>query len=204
MKLTLARSFVPTALLTTLAALAVSAAYGQGVDLTFSGGSGAAIELTIDAPVTYTVTAAPQSFSPYFLFQGTGSPFDKTFSSGTGNLTYTITNSSGTTTDTITRVASGDTAGSVTANDSFIAGAFPGVSVGDVVTLQSGTFTTDNSFPGAVPANGFYSTFLGDGRGDALSSDNIAAAPEPSTWAMILGGLGLLVGVRRLRPARQA
>jgi len=32
----------------------------------------------------------------------------------------------------------------------------------------------------------------------------LSAAPEPSTWAMMLGGLGLIGGMRRLRRIRQA
>jgi hypothetical protein len=31
------------------------------------------------------------------------------------------------------------------------------------------------------------------------ASEALAAVPEPSTWAMLLGGLGLLVFVRRFR-----
>ncbi len=34
---------------------------------------------------------------------------------------------------------------------------------------------------------------------DAFSYDSISAVPEPASWALVLGGLGVVVGTRRLR-----
>jgi len=40
--------------------------------------------------------------------------------------------------------------------------------------------------------------------GNTIDNIYVTAVPEPSTWAMLLGGLGLLIGSRRSRRKRTA
>lgn len=55
-----------------------------------------------------------------------------------------------------------------------------------------------------IPTSASPGTNSGDFIFDNARLTATAAVPEPSTWAMMLGGLGLLVGARRLRRARLA
>ena len=184
----------------TLGALGVSHARAQA-DLTFTGGLGTPLALTLNAPVTYVVTTAGgEDSAPLFDFQSVGN----LFSSRPGmNGTITFTVNSGTA-QTLTTLNSGIGAGSLAATDAYLYGEFPGVAVGDTVVLNAGTLTTNGNFAGAPPAGGSYQTFLFDDEGIRLSAGNgiAGAAPEPSTWAAVLGGVGVLGIVLHRRAAR--
>ena len=76
---------------------------------------------------------------------------------------------------------------------------------------NGGTGTGDDS--GNNPAQlqdayGAPGTMVNIGANELTALDvigyNLTVAPEPSTWAMMLGGLGILVGVPYLRRARRA
>ncbi len=71
----------------------------------------------------------------------------------------------------------------------------PGVAVGNVIVLNTGTLTSIQNFAGASPAGGSFPTFLVDNNGTRLDAVNgVSAAPEPSTWALLSVGASL-VGV---------
>ena len=57
-----------------LATLGAAHAHAQA-DLTFSGGNGAPLSLTLNAPVTYLVMTAPDGTASFFVFQGVGNIF---------------------------------------------------------------------------------------------------------------------------------
>jgi len=65
----------------------------------------------------------------------------------------------------------------------------PVYALNDVFTLSAGTFTTTNSYSGALPSDGTYSTFIATDDGRNLSG--AGAVPEPSTYA-VFAGLGVL------------
>ncbi len=203
-------SAAPVAL-TALSALSVlvlsgPAAHAQA-NLSFTGGSGSPLTLTLAAPVNYTVTTTA-SRAPLFVFQSVGDLFGGNSSFVTGALTYRI---NGGAAQTITTIGSGASSGSVTPNDIYIFGSFPGVSVGQIVTLASGSLTTTSNVAVPAPANGSFTTFLAEGAGGArISSINGpaggVAAPEPGSIALALTGSGpLLLGlVRRKRRLNEA
>ena len=178
-----------------LATLGASHARAQAM-LTFTGGNNTALTLTLNAPVTYTITAsAGNNLSPFFDFQGVGNVFSNLGVSGT--ITFTI---NGGVAQTFTNLNSGVTLGSIAATDAYIFGSEPGVVVGNTVVLQAGTLTTANNFAGAPPASGSYQTFITDGQGNKLDAVNgVSAVPEPDTWTWLLVGVGALAAwhVRR-------
>ena len=182
-----------------LATLGAAHARAQA-SLTFSGGLGTPLTLTLNAPVTYAITAAgANGNAPLFDFQGVGNVFVNLTVSGT--VTFTI---NGGAAQTFTKINSGFANGSVAAADAYIYGALPGVAVGNTVVLTAGTLTTSGNFAGAPPAGGSFPTFVFDGFGTKLDAVNgVSVVPEPSTWALLgVGVAGLGVVTLRRRAAR--
>ena len=184
-----------------LTALCAAPAANAQANLTFSGGSGSPLSLTLVNPVTYTVTVT-NNIAPLFIFQNVGNPFSG--STGvSGDITFRV---NGGATQTIVGIGSGNTFGAVAANDIYIYGNLPGVTVGDIVTLASGTVTSTISTTPARPTNGSYNTFLSEiVSGTRLSANSVsgsANAPEPGSLALLapfaVGGVAVL---RRKRAA---
>ena len=171
-------------------------------DLTFSGGNGAPLELTLDAPVTYLVTntPAPASSSPGFDLQGVGEIVDNDAQGLTGTITFTI---NGGPAQTISEFNSGINGGSLALTDVYLFGETPGVAVGDVVALDAGTLTTTEDFANLPPASGSFQTFIFDSGLNRLDAVDGISVPEPSTWVMIGTSFALLVGILNYR-LRQA
>ena len=83
-----------------------------------------------------------------FVFQDIGNVFGNT-PTVSGSITFTI---NGGTAQTFTRFFSGVANGSIASGDVVLAGAQPGVAVGNTVVLAAGTLTTTGNFAGAPPA----------------------------------------------------
>ncbi len=181
------------------ALLASARTAGAQANLTFSGGNGAPFVLTLNSPVTYSITATSNQMAPFFDFQGVGNFFGSNNAqlSNTGTITFSI---NGGPPKFFSGIASGSAFGVVTANDIYMYGTFSGATVGDIVTLSAGTLMTAGSFASAPPQSGSFPTFIFQGDGTRISTNGVAV-PEPATWATLLGGLGLL-GPRLFR--RQA
>lgn len=179
------------ALIRAFLCFAVTAAFAASANgqvyLSFSGGSGSPISMTLAAPIHYTINVAPETSAPLFLFQDVGSMFY--WPGGgevllTGNLRYSV---NGVGDYPMTNISSGVVGGAVGFLDAFLGGGpVEGTSVapGDVITLSSGTITTNHSFAAAVPESRFYQTYLVDGFANRVSDYTI---PEPSTYALFVG-----------------
>src|SRR5262249_54010492 len=137
--------------------LLAAAPRASAVPITFSGGSGTPLSLSLAAPVSYTITApAALGTAPIFIVQNTG---NLNFGSAiTGSITFSI---NGGLAQTLLSAGSGFPAGVVTANDLLFAGQISvSLSIGDVVTLTAGTWTTNDNITAAAPSSGNYTTFL--------------------------------------------
>ena len=166
---------------------------GAQANLTFSGGSGTPLTMTIASPITYTIiTSVGGGDGPVFAFQGVGNVIGYAFPPVTATMTFSI---NGGAAQTINAINSGYTGGSLTADDVYVFGSFPGVTVGDTVFLSAGAITTTTNIAAAAPANGTYNTFITDGAGDKISGS--PSAPEPGTLALLALGMAPGIVARR-------
>lgn len=198
--------------------LACTGKMSAQVFLTFSGGSGAEVTITWSSPIVYTLTSSTgvSATNPTFVFDeilNSSAIYSLAGAVGGTAPTYTSTGSGSTDgTQTINYFYAGQTFNTVTSNDVvFYATADTAptfLTSGDVITLSAGSLryngspTTNAGYAGALPANGFYSTFITDGNNTYLSNlGNGSAIPEPSTYAAIagLGALGFVMWRRRNR-----
>jgi hypothetical protein len=160
------------------------------------------------APVTYTLNSSVGNEDVLFVLVGasTGSfPFGgRVDSFGSGTLGYSVnggpTQFLNYTFDariTINAITPAD----VVLDNTSSANAVPN----GTVVLSSGTFTTNDNFSPAAPANRNYTTFIVDGAGDRISSNgvsNLVTAPEPASAALALPlALGLMTVSRRRKVA---
>lgn len=181
-----------------LAILATAPAANAQANLSFSGGSGAPLTIGLLNLVSYTVTAAGTvNNAPLFVFQSVGNLFGNSSSTVTSTLTYRV---NGGTAQTIQRINSGLTGLDLAATDVYINGFLIGVNIGDIVTLTSGTLTTNNSVAAAAPVAGSFTTFLAtDGTRTRISNNGVAgavvAAPEPGSIALLGIGFAGMTGV---------
>jgi hypothetical protein len=173
-------------------------ARGQA-NLTFSGGNGSPLSLTLNQPVVYTITTG-FSVGPFFIFQNVGNPFNGAGGTVLGTISFTI---NGGASQVIYTINSGVNVGVVTANDLYIFGSEPGANAGDIIFLSAGTLTTTGNVAAPPPANGSYTTFITDGSGNLVSTNGIAV-PEPQSAALLVtaGGLGFLFLMRQPRRSR--
>lgn len=180
----------------TLCVFGVSAR-GQAL-LSFDGGSGQRLSLTLNAPVIYRVTSIPSSGSatPIFNFQGVGDLFSRQAPQVFGSIAYSV---DGGTPRTISFLNSGFVGGDVRANDLYavpsLTGSQPLVSFGQTVSLLAGTVTTVAVVQVAAPPSGTYSTFLSESSGTAISGPGLSV-PEPRVWSILAAG-ALFFGVCR-------
>jgi len=171
-------------------------ASGQAaVAVTWSGGNGAPLTLTFSQPIVFNVDVAPglTAQSPLFVVAGAGDLFGGTFPDASG-LTYSINGGSD---QPISKWNSGLSGGAVVATDTYFFGVLPGVSIGDVVTLNAGTLTGLLTFAAAPPSQTSADMFLVDSEGTNLSTAGGTVVPESS--AAVLGSLSLLGLLRRRR-----
>ena len=193
----------PIRFLLTLALLAAAFSPGRvaaQANVTFGGGLGTPLLLTIDAPVLYVITTAATNAQLGFILQGTGNVLLGAHIA-TGTLTYSINNG---TPITLNGMQTGSTLGtSVSPTDMILyinTGAASTLAVGDSVRLLAGKLTTSDNVAAAPPANGAYQTFVISPNSTKLDAVNGTAVPEPSTWALLgagVAGVGFVTLRRR-------
>ncbi len=152
-------------------------------NLTFSGGNGTPLSITLLNPVTYDISngacSDTTSTGPLFLFDEAGNPFGGTLTNFTGNITYSI---SGGAAQSITRGNSGTTSNNRTPNDIFVTGSnLQDVFLGSRVVLSAGTITTTTNVAAAPPANGSFTTFIVSNTSVRCSLNGVSAPTTAAT-----------------------
>jgi len=151
----------------------VSASHAGNVQVNFSGGSGTPLTITLPQAVSFTVTNDTAGSVADFVFQGVGN-FIGGSAGVSGTLSYT-TNGGG--------LLAIDRAGTfplgiVTGNDmSLFKNSSPGVNLGDVLVLSSGSVTTSVNISAAAPPSGLYSAIFVDINGTQLGVGTAVPAP---------------------------
>ncbi len=168
------------------------------VQVSFTGGNGTPLSMTLGSPANYSVTTTAAN-APFFVFDGLGDSFVPAGITVSGTITYSI---NGGAAQTINRLGSGRAANDVTADDAYLfSAALPGVTAGTTIRLLSGTLTTTANFTGAPPAGGNFPSFIAAQNGNQVSG-LATAVPEPGTAALVLvaGGGAAWVAFRRRQP----
>ena len=163
----------------------------------------------ITNPITFNITASGNA-NFFGLTNWVTSDGNQQGSSLTPDLRYTLNGTNFTETSGLYDNIAGTGQGTLTANDGLLRllNNGPAVKAGDVLTLLPGTYTIGNianfnpqctqTFTGTM-----YATAGGFTRLSGPVSAGPAAAPEPSTWALLgVGALG--AGVMALRRRTQA
>ena len=195
-----------------VAVLLAPSAHAQAT-LTFTGGNGTPLTFTLAAPVQYTITTAASTL-PIFNFVGANAGIPVTAAStGSGTITYTLTSGGVTGAPVTINYGGGNfSGGNIAATDLNFGNnsSFANLSVGNIITLSAGTFTTSFTTPGR-PANGTFTTFVTATNGARISSNGVAAVtavPEPGEWATMgmagAGLCGLMIRARRKKASPSA
>jgi hypothetical protein len=152
-----------------LAAFLTTAVGSSQVYLSFSGGGGSPLTITITQPITFTLTQTGGLPAILFLIKGTNS-------AGVGGAV------TGTTTFTVNAgapVTLADLSSNYTNNDCvpgdlyFYSIPLVTPAVGDVVVLGAGTIITTNNIALPAPASGSYTMFVMDNYGERISGDGL-------------------------------
>ncbi len=154
-------------------------------NLTFSGGNGTPLTITLLNPVTYTInnTACttillPATTGPLFVFDEAGNPFLNNFQSVTNTSTIRFSINGGAA-QPITMENSGRPGNDRTTNDIYAFGNVQSLPINSTVVLSAGTITTTANFAAAPPANGSFSTFITNNFGTRCST--VSMAPTAAT-----------------------
>lgn len=186
------------------AALISAAPAHAQASLSFSGGNGSPLSITLLAPITYTVTTAGGVRN--FVFKGLSADLDRfSFTSLSGTMAYRINNGAALSFTNINDGASSPD-GALAIADAYVFGQnTTQAQVGDTVTLLSGTLTTSGILNTPAPVSGSYATYVGaSGSASRLTNNGTlaAAVPEPGSAALalpILAGMGIVVTARARR-----
>ena len=182
----------------------------SSVPIVFSGISNqtnSPVQITLNQPVEFLMTANVSSGTPFFFIIQNAQPIAQPNSSFVlpGALSSTISfsiNGSGSYLVNTAINDGGINAGDVTSRDAYfytILGT--NISAGDLLTFSTGTIggiPSNTNFD--VPASGNYTTFLFNGNTSAkVSGFGVAGVPEPSAVSLLVVGLGGVMAMRRVR-----
>jgi hypothetical protein len=172
-----------------IAALAIlpESIYGQA-NLTFSGGNGTDLTVTLNAPISF-VYSGPAT-STYFqqtplYFEGLNIQFSAPYI----NNYLSLADSAPPTPFEPSNKLPLDRMTTVGGNFGLYSGGeLIYVNPGDVLTLPAGSFTTAYSVSGATPANGVYTAILSI---DGTSINGVS--PEPPSFLLLVAGVVVLI-----------
>ncbi len=182
MKTKIQNLWKPSLLAATVATLFLTAsAYAVDpiADLTFTGGEGSPLSVTLNLPLSFLITTAGDA-SPVLIFQGVGNLFGQGGIDVTGDITFSI---NGGDPQNLDSAGSGFPDGAFHANDLYFYGNLSSLAVNNTVVISAGTLTTTGDFGELAPASGLYSAILADAASSNQISDGLEPVPEPATWA---------------------
>ena len=160
----------------------VQVAHAQA-NLTFSGGNGTPLSITLQQTISYTLTSACRN--PVPVLKATNMPFSFTVVSGT--MTFSI---NGGTPRNFTVASSNTNFGDVTSNDIFLnypnGGGDPTLPIGATFVINAGTLTTTANVAAPPAAGGSFTTFLVCGNTTGLRTSNDGTVPTASS--VFVGG----------------
>jgi hypothetical protein len=166
-----------------------SAPQASAVPVTFSGGSGTPLTITLSEPVTYQITlAAPMDSAPFFALQDVTNSESGIGQFGlSGNVAFSI--NSGSHQSALSPSGAGGLMQLVAfgAQDVYLSGPLPGVNVNDTVIISAGTMTTLTPFSDPPPADGDFNTFIADTNGNRISNLITATVPDTGTTLSLFG-----------------
>jgi len=152
-----------------------SSALGGSVPMSFSGGNGAPLTLTLPRPISYTVALDTPNAGTVFVFRNVGALTAGGVRFGVGSLSYTVNGGAALQIDRAGTVALG---GSVDANDVSLFHTPSGaVNLNNVVLLSAGTFSMSGNVAASPPPAGFYEAILTDMFGNQLGSGTTITDP---------------------------
>jgi hypothetical protein len=158
-----------------IAALSLcSSVHGQA-SLSFSGGNGAPLTLTLAQPINYVINANHGPYQPTFFFAGPNALFPLPVVLS-GNIFFTVNGGAPQAVALASFGSTGMTLAQNTAGSVFF---------GDSITLSAGTLVTTGSFFGSAPASGSYVTYVpGSGATGPWVSTFGVPVPEPGSVAL--------------------
>jgi hypothetical protein len=181
------------ALASLLIAVAPLARAAVLVPLTFSGGGGTPLTITVTQPITYVVTATPAG-GILFDFKSVGNLFNGTVNV-TGSMTYSV---NGGAANTITTGTTGAAAGTIAATDLLLFhNPATAAALNNTIVLSAGSVTTAVNVGSAAPANGSFAATLVDQSGNQVGTGSV---PEPATATTLAAATALTLLQRRRRP----
>jgi|GEM_PF-6883484 len=157
--------------------------------LTFSGGNGTPLSITLLQSVTYTInntncSSGTNGAGPIFVFDEAGRFLPVGDRPANGTISFSI---DGGTTQLINRMGSGGTTPVLTPNDIYAFRSPLSSLSGSTVVLNAGTFSTASLVPGPPPANGSFTTFITNLGIRAVCSNNGVAAGTTAASVSISG-----------------
>lgn len=189
--------FLSAATVFLVAIASISGLNAQAI-LTFSGGNGSPLTITLTRSVTYTVNSGNcggGAGAPFFIFDEAGNPFGGAATGLTGTMSF---HKNADPNSPISAANSGATIPpSFTANDLYVYGLNSFASIGDTYVLSAGSVTTTGSIAGPPPAGGSFTTFVANSSGGLCTTNGVAAAPTAagiSVWGRVTTASGTPVG----------